>query len=808
MDFRFAIRHLRRSPAFTAAALLTLGLGIGAVTSVTTLVNAVLIQSLPFDDPDRIVFLRGLLRRDTPTAYPLGYQDLAAVAARQDIFSAVSPVTGLRSFNMTVGADVEHVDGEMVGARYFDALGVTLAHGRSFTAEESRAQSAAQVAVIAHQLWIDRFGGDASVVGKTIALNDRTFEIVGVAPEGFRGLTDGARVWVPIGMSHAIYGSHYTEMRQFRWLSGVARVADGVSLEQARAALDTTMKGLEQEWPKENARLGMTATPLSQTFFGEVRTPLLALLGAAAFVLLIGCLNVANLLLARGSSRARELSVRLALGAGRGRLVRQLLTESLVLVAVGSTVGIALAWVLASVLSSLARAELASFLTVRIDSTVLAIAVIVSVVSALIFGLMPALTASALSPLDGLREEGRSATGGLRQRRFQVWLVAGEVTLSLALVAGAALMTKGLARHLRTEVGFEPDRLITMRMDLTADRYKDNQRFWQTARAVAERASEVAGVEALTIEGPGFPTSGFYGISFRHEEAPPEAPDVTGLRHHVTPGYFATLGIRLLAGRDFGTQDVVGSPGVLVVSDAFARRYFAGKDPVGQRLLTLGPTPLPMTIVGVVADVRHSGLSTDFFEDPHVYVSLYQYPARTPATLTLIARAATDPSRTVAPLRAAVRAAAPELAPYDVLTMEERLERQTARGRYAVVVMAGFAVLALALAAIGIYGLISYTVAQRTREIGVRMALGANRREVVWLVLRKGAFAVLGGVAVGLVIVGLGARLIAGLLYGLDPVDPPVLLITALVLTVIGLCACVIPALRAARIEPVSAMRE
>ena len=259
MDLRFAIRHLRRAPAFTAAALLTLGLGIGAVTSVSTLVNAVLIQSLPFDDPERIVFLRGLLRRDTPTAYPLGYQDLAAVAARPEIFSAVSPVTGLRSFNMKVGADVEHVVGEMVGERYFDALGVTLAHGRAFTTDECRAPGAAQVAVIGHQLWLERFGGDPSAIGKTMALNDRTFEIVGVAPDGFRGLTDGARVWLPIGMSHAIYGPHYTEMRQFRWLSGVARLADGVSLEQARAGLDSMMAGLEQQWPKENARLGMTA---------------------------------------------------------------------------------------------------------------------------------------------------------------------------------------------------------------------------------------------------------------------------------------------------------------------------------------------------------------------------------------------------------------------------------------------------------------------------------------------------------------------------------------------------------------------
>jgi len=779
MDLRFAIRNLRRSPAFTLAALLTLGLGIGAVTSVTTLVNAVLIRSLPFGDPDRIVFLRGELRREAPTAYPLGYYDLAALAERRDVFDALSPVTGLRSFNLEANGEVEHIGGEMVGERYFDALGVQPALGRSFTADECRAPGAAQVAVIAHDLWTARFGSDPAVVGLTIALNDRTFEIVGVAPEGFRGLTDEARVWLPIGTAHAIYGPHYIEVRQFRWLSGIARFAPGVTLEQARSSIDATALNLQREWPKENAHLGVTATRLSETYFGDLRTPLLALLGAAALVLLIGCLNVANLLLARGSARSKELAVRLALGAGRGRLIRQLLTESLTLVALGTLAGVGMAWLLTSVLSAAARTELASFVAVRVDGTVLAIALLISILSALAFGLAPAITASSLSPLDGLREDGRGATGSCRQRSFQAWLVAGEVTLSLALVAGAGLMTRGFARHLETGLGFNPAQLLTVRMDLTADKYKDNGRFWQATRAVVERASMVAGVQALAIEGPGFPTGGFYGISFRREGASADDPDVTGLRHHVTPGYFRTLGIRLLAGRDFGSEDVAGGPGSLVVSETFARQYWPGTDPIGQRVLTLGANPLTLTVVGVVSDVRHNGLDTDWFDDPHVYLSLYQFPARTPATLTMLGRTEGDPRVASAALQSAIRSAAPDLPGYDMMTMEERLGRQMARGRYAVVVMAGFAALAMVLATVGIYGLISYTVAQRTREIGIRVALGASRPEVVWLVVRRGAVPVLGGIVAGLAVVAVLGRIIAGMLYGLTPFDPLVLGLTA-----------------------------
>jgi predicted permease len=807
-DVRFTLRNLRQAPGFTAAALVTIALGIGAVTAVTTLVNAVLVRALPFDGADRIVFLRGETRNDTPTAFPLGYQDLEDLAGERTLFSAISPVTGVRAFNLTAGDDVEHINGEMVGPEYFQALGVALQAGRTFTREESRPPSAARVVVLSHDLWRSRFAADPAVIGRTLSLNDRTFEIIGVAAPGFRGITDDARVWLPIGTSHFIYGPHYTDMRMFRWLSGVARLEAGVSLEQARAGVRAAADRMTQAWPKENGHLTLTATPLAETLFGDVRLPLLALLAAAAFVLLIGSVNVSNLLLARGAARQKELAVRLALGAGRGRLVRQLLTESLTLVSLGAMAGILLAWTLTSVLSTAAQSQLASFIAVRLDAQVLLFTVLVSAGAAVCFGLVPALTASRLSPVDGLKDDGRSATQGAGRKRLQAALVAVEVTLALTLLAGAALMTKGFARFLSSDLGFEPAQLLSLRLDLTAEKYRENERFWNVARTVAERAAAVPGVERLTVEGPGFPTGGFYGISFRREGAAPDDPDVSGLRHHVTPGYFATLGVPMLAGRDFSSEDRAGAPATLVVSEGFARRYWPGQQAIGQRLLSVGaPSPITFTVVGVVRDVAHSGRESGGLAEPDVYLSLYQFPPRTPAVLTVMARVTGDPVAAMPSLQRAVREAVPDLPAYDVQTMAQRLDQQTARGRYAVFVMAGFAMLALVLASVGVYGLISYNVAQRRREIGIRVALGATSRDVVLLVLRRGALSLAVGIAAGLALVAALGRLIAGMLYGLDPLDPWVLGGAALALAVIGLLASWWPAFRAARIDPLLAMR-
>ena len=806
-DVRFTFRNLRQSPAFTAAALVTIGLGIGAVTAVTTLVNAVLVKSLPFEDHDRIVFLRGETR-DDPSEYPLGYQDLRDLAGEQGLFAAISPVTGSRSFNLTAGDQVEHITGEMVGHAYFDALGVALHTGRAFTADESRPPAAAAVAVISHDLWERRFGSDPGIAGRTMSLNDRTFEVIGVAPPGFRGLTDEARVWLPIGAAHAIYGPHYTDMRIFRWLSGVARLRDGVSMEQARAGVAAAADRMTRDWPKENGHMTITAVPLAETFFADVRVPLLALLAASAFVLLIGCVNVSNLLLARGASRQKEMAVRLTLGAGRGRLVRQLLTESLTLVTLGAAAGIALAWVLTRFMSVAAQSELASFIAVSLDARVLLVTIGVSAGAAMLFGLAPALTASRLSAVEAVKDGGRGSTQGAGKKRLQAVLVAVEVTLSLTLLAGAALMTKGFSQYLSTDLGFEAENVLTLRIDLTAAKYREDERFWQVARDVIDRAGAVPAVERVTLEGPFFPTGGYVGIAFRRESALPDDPNLAAFAHYVTPGYFQTLGITMRSGRDFGAADHATAPAALIVSDGFARRYWPGEDPVGKRLLSAGPgTPRTLTVVAVVDDVEHAGFEAGGLEQPDVYLALYQFAPRTPALLTVMARVSGDPLAAIQPLQQAMREAAPDLPAYDVQTMAQRLNRQTARGRYAVFVMGGFAVLALALASVGVYGLISYNVVQRTREIGIRLALGSSRRAVLLMIVRRAAVPLTLGIAGGLLAVVLLGRVIAGMLYGLDPLDPWVLGGAALALATIGLAAACWPALRASRLDPLDAIR-
>lgn len=807
-DVRFTLRNLRRSPGFTAAALVTIGLGIGAVTAVMTLINAVLVRPLPFADPDRIVFLGGETR-ERPTPYPLGYQDLRDLEATEAAtFSAVSPVTGARSFNLTAGTEVEHITGEMVGAGYFDVLGVRLHTGRMFTADEARPPAAAPVAVISYDLWERRFQSDPSIVGRTMELNDRSFAIIGVAAPGFRGLTDEAKVWLPIGAAHGVYGAHYTDMRMFRWLSGVARMRDGVTLERADQAVRAAADRLTRDWPKENGHLTISTTSLEETFFGEVRLPLLALLGASAFVLLIGCVNVSNLLLARGASRQKELAVRLTLGAGRRRLVRQLLTESLMLVTLGAAAGLGLAWMLTRLMATAAESELASFVTVHLDLGVLAATAIVSAAAAVLFGLMPALTASRLSPIEAVKDGGRGSTAGGGRRRLQPALVAVEVMLSLVLLAGASLMTKGFSSYLAADLGFEPAGLLTLRLDLTAERYRDNERYWQVARGILERAGAVPGVQHVTIEGPGYPTGGYTGIHFRREGAAPDDAAVSGFRHHVTPGYFETLGIPLLAGRDFEAGDRAGTQAVLVVSEGFARRYWPGENPIGRRLLSGGNGPeIVFTVVGLVGDVRHAGFQSGGLQEPDVYMPLFQFAPRTPPLIAVMARVAGDTTAAIRPLQHALREAAPDLPAYDVLTMEQRLGQQTARGRYAVFVMGGFAVLALVLASVGVYGLISYNVVQRTREIGIRLALGASRASVLQLIVRRAAVPMAVGIVGGILAVVLMGKVIAGLLYGLDPIDPWVIGGAALALTVIGLAAACWPAVKAARVDPLDAMR-
>lgn len=806
-DIRYGARRLIRSPGFTTVALLTLALGIGAVSSIFTLVNSILLSSLPYPKPENLVYLSGQMSRDNNIGgWPVGYMDLNEARDRAGVFEGVGTMTNPRSFNLTAEGEVEHITGEMVSADYFKVLGVSTVLGRSFSVEEARPPGAARVVVLSHDLWERRFGSDPAIVDKTIQLSEQPYTVIGVAKAGFRGMTDEAQLWMPIGLAHSIYGAHYTEMRPWRWLSGVARLKDGVTPEQAQKGLETLFVSLEKEYPADNEGFRLVLTPLSEAFTGDLKPKLLALLGASALVLLIACTNVANLLLARASSRRREMSLRSALGAGSFRLVRQLLTESLLLSIAGCVLGLFVASWFAKLLVTSSGMTLPSFLRFDVDFTVVGVTFALALVSGLLFGLVPAWMATRVNLQEGLKEGAQGSGVGAGRSRFQSGLVIAEVALALSLLAGAGLMIKGLRQHLGTDLGFETENLLTLRLDLTAERYKDDERVFALARQVLEQSRSVAGVTNVALEGPGYPTGGMYGIHLV-QEGKPDAPAVMGVRHHVSPGYFKTLGIPILAGRDLNAEDVKAAPEVVVVSKTLAERHWPGENPIGKRLRGPQPGDPIITVVGMVADVKHNGLS-DMPLDPDLYLSLNQNPPRSPSIVTVMARTSVPPTSVVAPLQSAIKQAVPELPSYDVATMQDLLDRQTAEARFLVFLMSVFAGIALVLASIGVYGVLAYTVNQRTREIGIRVALGARRDQVIGMVIRRGLTLVSIGVAAGLIVVLICNRFVESWLYGVSPSDPATLAGTAIILLFVALAASYLPARRATRIEPVIALRQ
>ena len=681
-DIRFAVRLLRRSPGFAILAVFTIALGIGSVSAVFSLVNAVLLEGLPFDRADRIVFIRGVRTLDTgPQPFPLGYLDIEALGRASGAFEALSPVTGSRPFNMKAGSETEHVNGEMVGPEYFKVLHAEMILGRPFSGDEAASATAQPVAILSEGLWRTRFASNPAVLDAPIELNDRVYRVIGVAAAGFRGISDEAQVWLPIGMAGPIYGPHYTQLREFRWLSAVARIRDDVEIERVRELAEAVGAELRTAFPHENRRLGFSVNPLEEVFLGDLRAPLLALFGAAAFVLLIACVNVANMLLARGNARAAELAVRRALGADARRLVEQLLTETAVLCGAGALGGLMLAYVLPRLAFAWAPASMQSFVSVDLDPIVVGFAVICTVAAAMVSGLVPAALLLRQQPAQLLREGGRGAAGAGRQR-FQRALIVAEVTLALALLIGAAAMARGFNRFLSADLGLVAESVMTLRLDFTAEKFKQNDRYWSTAREVLARAQAVPGVVRAALEGPGLPTGGSYTFNFRRLGAPPTDPDINGLRHHVSPGYFATLGIPIRAGRDFGPQDVPGGERALIVSREFAEQVWPGRKPVGERLVAgAGPDAPVLTVVGVVENVRHSGHTDAQAWAPDVYINIFQSAARSPAAITLFAQAHDRPDMIAVPLQTAAREASGGLPPYDVRSLEERLDQQTSSAR-------------------------------------------------------------------------------------------------------------------------------
>src|SRR5919197_255910 len=788
-DVRYAIRRLRHSPGFSLVIIVTLALGIGANTAIFSVVNAVLLRPLPYGDPERLVQVwENNLKRgwSRDTISPQNFDDWQAQSRSFDAMAAYE----YESFVLTGGEAPERLVGILASSAFIDVLGVKPALGRGFLPGED-ARGAGRVVILSDRLWRRRFGGDLGVIGKPVTLNGESYTVVGVMPADFSFPSPRLDVWVPSIDIGRPRGDHF--------MYAVARLGPGVTLAHAQEEMNTIARRLGEQYPGTNGNSGVTLVPLREEVVGQVRPALLVLLGAVLFMLLIACVNVANLLLARAQGRPREIAVRAALGASRLRLVRQLLTESLVLALAGGGAGLLLSvWgvdlIVAASAGAIPRAS-----EVGVDSRAFFFTLAASLVTGLLFGLAPALGSSAPDLNSSLKEGSKGAGVGRRPQRAQGALVVTEVALALVLLVGAGLLLKSYARLRRVDPGFSPERVLTARLSLPESKYPDKDRQAAFARQALERIRAVPGVRAAGVVSD-LPMSGSrsgrsFDIEGRETPSGPDSLTPQADYRKVSPDYFRAIGMRLVRGREFTERDDAEAPGVCVVNESFARHFFPGEEPIGKRLI-YGDARVVREIVGVVADVTHESLADK--RKPEVYVQFAQHPK---GEMFFAVRAAGDPLALAAPLKNAVLEVDRDLPVYSVLTMQQRVENSVAPQRFNTLLLAFFAAVAMLLAAVGVFGVVSYTVAQRTREIGIRVALGAQGRDILRLVVGRVMKLALAGVALGLPAAFALTRLLARLLYEVKPTDPLVFAGVAALLALVALLACLVPARREAKVD-------
>jgi putative ABC transport system permease protein len=795
-DLRYGARMLFKHPGFTAVAVITMALGIGANTAIFSVVNALLLRPPDYAEPERLVTVWGTTPSiDRETA---SYPDYLDWRDQNTSFSSLAGVAFI-SANVTGDGEPERMIASRVTSNFLSTLGVAPVFGRDIRPEED-VPNGAKVVLVSHGVWKRRYGGDRGLVDRSIDVNGVPHQVVGILPEGFR-IVGASRVdlMVPLAMGPTESG------RRNDFLSVVGRLAPGVSVEQANVEMKSIAARLEQQYPDSNTNWTTLLIPVHELMVESLRPALLVLLVAVALVLLIACANVANLLLARSAARHREMAIRAALGAGRWRIARQVLTESLLLAVLGGGVGLLVApWAIDLLLFAV-PSGVTAFTAVALDRSVILFAAGLSIATGLLFGLAPALQISKVGAGDALKEGGRGNTGDSR-KRLRGALVASQIALALVLLVGVGLMVRSFQKLQGVELGFDPEGVMTARVTLPKAPYGDDARMVQFYDALRERVSTMPGVtsagmvNALPILG-----GGPY-LSFDEQGAPPlppgDSPDAN--IRVVDPGYFDAMRIPLRAGRSLAETDRAGATNVILINETMAHRYWPGQDPIGRRIAFDGANDAPnyREIVGVVGDVRHEDIDkTDY---PAVYVTYMQRPA---ASLAVVLRTDGDPTKLAEGIRGAVRETDRNLPVYSLRTMDEALSETLAPRRYATLLLGAFGLIALVLAAIGIYGVMSYLVAQRTQEIGIRMALGAERRTVLGMVLRQGmTMAIAGLVAGALAAVGL-AHLLASQLYDTSPVDPLAFTGAVAVLVAAALLACYIPARRATKVDPMIALR-
>ncbi len=812
-DLRYGFRTLMKNPGFAAVAVLTLALGIGANTAIFSVVNAVLLMPLPFPDARQ---LASVYERTQGGSYNVfSAPNYLAWRDHAQAFETLAVYTG-KSYNLAGATEVEHIKGQSVTANLFPLLGVHPILGRAFDAKDDL-PGGPKVVVLSYEFWRKHYGGSRSVIGTVLKLDSDSYTILGVMPRGFEipspGFLSGnslssGEFWVPLQINPLDPNS---SARGLHWLFGLARLKPGTTVAQTESQENTLAKQLAKDYPQTDAGYGLLLVPLLDDVVGQVRPVLLILLASVGLVLLIACANVANLLLARATGRQREMALRAVLGANRSRVIRQLLTESVLLAIFGGVLGLILAFDAVHVLASLAPAGTVPRIeAVGVDNRALLFTLIVTILTGVAFGLVPALQASKSGLNDALKEAGRGADSGRRRRALRSALVISEVAVALMLLVGAGLMVVSFKRLTDVNLGFDPRNILSMRVSLPAAKVTAEQ-LDSFRRTLVQKTAALPGVESAALT-RNLPLSGTDpSLFFTIPGAPPVAAgqEPIARARFVSPGYFHTMNISLRKGRDFTEQDGSGSPGVVIISETMARQYWPGQDPIGKQIKPGYPaSSLICTIVGVAGDVRHW---INIEEPPVAYYPYAQIPASYVPLLqsyfTLTLRTAAAPDTLVGAVRNQIHDFDPDIPVYEVHTMDSLVRESAAADRFQMVLFGIFAGVGLLLAAIGIYGVISYSVTQRTREIGIRMALGAERAEVLRLIVSDGMRLALAGAALGIAGALAVSRFLGGLLYGVKPTDPVTFAVVFVALTAVAFLACFVPARRATKVDPMVALR-
>jgi putative ABC transport system permease protein len=802
---RYAIRTLRRSPGFTIVALLTLALGIGANTAIFSFVNGVLLKPLPYRDPHGIVMVwekpPGYERNGISTLNFLDWKN------QNTVFERMAAINYGGSVTLTGAGQPEELQGVRVSASYFDIFGVPALLGRTFAPDEDQLGKS-QVVILSHRLWENRFGADPAIVGRTLILSGKPCTVIGVMPANSPFDRSFAQLWRPLAFEPR------DMTRDYHWLLSFARLKPGVTIEKAQAAMNAIGARIAEAYPESNKGWGVTVDRFEDQIVGpQLRRSLLVLLAAVGAILLIGCANLANLTLARGAAREREIAVRASLGAGSWRLIRQLLAENLLIAGAGGALGLAFGYAMIRGLIRLAPPfSLPSEADVSIDLAILLFTLAVSVLTALLFGLAPAIHAARVDPASSMKEGGRSSSSGASRARLRSALIVAEVALAFVLLAGAGLLVGSFFRMLQVDTGFTSTNVITARLPLARDRFPHAEQLVQYVRLLDERLRAAPGVRDVAFSNV-LPMQGWGdGMPFLIAGRPfvDRANRRACFYKRVTSSYFRTLDIHLLRGRGFTDRDTKGGAPATVINESMAQHYFKGENPLGQRILIqeilygqpgLGPE-IPWEVVGIVGDEQTGSLIDT--KSPGVYVTFDQSPT---TDVNMVLRGSLDPRTLTSAIHAAVHAVDKDQAIADLATLEEIKIGTVASDRMQTMLLAIFAALALLLAAIGIYGVIGYSVTQRTHELGIRAALGANRSNLLSMVIRRGMRLTLMGLGIGLAGALALTRLLGSLLFGISPRDPLTLVVVAAVLSTVALLACYIPARRAAAVDPMVALR-